>query len=556
MRQQAHWKPWKLEVPWIDHMDENQLQTIPPPDSGEPLAGGEIPVLTIACHPDLSRIGERAALFLLASGKTEPVSRNEPLFQPPDGGDRRAISSPNVSRKPFRLVPSREGGITLFPGDSKSLLELEDDAVDLPRDIENENLSAGAILELNRRVVLLLHMLSPHAQPRLPIHGFVGHSFTMVRVREEIERIADLEMPVLIRGESGTGKELAARAIHSASPRRGKELVCVNLGAIPPNLAAAELFGAQRGAFTGATKDRPGFFRAADGGTLFLDEIGEAPPEVQVMLLRVLETGEIYPVGSQKPYKVDVRVIAATDSDLETRCIDGAFKTPLLHRLSSYELWLPPLRERREDIPRLFLHFADEALRELGDSLRNYLGHREKPWISTKLMTRLLRYSWPGNVRQLRNVVKQLIVSNRGHDRLELSARLEQLFHWSPMHDTQEPENLSDDTAPTNPSTPSPTTGAPVKKRKPGDVTEAELREAMARNKWEPAAAARTLNITRASVYVIMKKFHLPMVEDLTDAGIQETLKNHAGDVDAAAMELCVSARGLRRRLKKIMPEN
>src|SRR5262249_34932398 len=155
----------------------------------------------------------------------------------------------------------------------------------------------------------------------------------------------------------GTGKELVARAIHESGRRRGAVCLSVNMGAIPPSLATSELFGAVRGAYTGAVRDHLGYFQRAHGGTLFLDEIGETPPEVQVMLLRVLEPGEVQRVGSPQTQKVDVRLIAATDADLERALHEGRFRAPLLHRLSGYEIYIPPLRERRDDFGRLLFHF-------------------------------------------------------------------------------------------------------------------------------------------------------------------------------------------------------
>ncbi|HRI66149.1 MAG TPA: sigma-54 factor interaction domain-containing protein, partial [Polyangium sp.] len=164
------------------------------------------------------------------------------------------------------------------------------------------------------------------------------------RVLSDIHNVADLELPVLLRGETGSGKELVAHAIHKASPRRDKPFVAVNLGAIVPSLAVAELFGAEKGAFTGSIKRQVGYFEQAHGGTLFLDEIGEAPVELQVALLRALETGEIQTVGAMQGRKVDVRVIAATDADLEDKVDMGAFRAPLLNRLAAFELWIAPLR--------------------------------------------------------------------------------------------------------------------------------------------------------------------------------------------------------------------
>jgi two-component system nitrogen regulation response regulator GlnG len=230
---------------------------------------------------------------------------------------------------------------------------------------------------------------------------------------------------VLLRGETGTGKELVARALHDHGPRRGGPFVSVNLGAIPRELAAAELFGAQRGAYTGATRDREGFFRAARGGTLFLDEVGEASPEVQAMLLRVLETGEMYPVGGQAKVATDVRILAATDADLDARIREGQFKAPLLHRLAGYEIRLPPLRERREDIGVLFYHFAREELLALGEVHRlSPEDPYSAPWLPASIMGRLLRFAWPGNIRQLRNLTRQLVIGSRGCAQIALDPRL------------------------------------------------------------------------------------------------------------------------------------
>ncbi|HEU4537176.1 MAG TPA: sigma 54-interacting transcriptional regulator, partial [Polyangiaceae bacterium] len=182
------------------------------------------------------------------------------------------------------------------------------------------------------------------------------------------------------------------------------------MGAVPKELAAAELFGAARGAYTGSTHDREGLFRSAQGGTLFLDEVGEAPPEVQVMLLRALETGEVHPVGAKAPVAVDVRLVAATDANLESQIRDGRFKEPLLHRLAGYEIRLPPLRERREDIGPLFYHFARGELEATGEARRLAPADPyEAPWLPAPIAARLVRHPWPGNVRQLRNWARQIV---------------------------------------------------------------------------------------------------------------------------------------------------
>ena len=199
------------------------------------------------------------------------------------------------------------------------------------------------MLLLAGRIVLVLHPMPPAPAREVEGLGLTGDSAAMAQVRADVRRVADLEVAVLLRGETGTGKELVARAIHRRSPRRSRPYLAVNMGAIPPALAAAELFGAARGAFTGADQRRTGYFSQAHGGTLFLDEIGETPPEVQVLLLRALETGEIQPVGAEAPRRVDVRVLAATDADLEAAIAAGRFRAPLLHRLNGYEIRLPAL---------------------------------------------------------------------------------------------------------------------------------------------------------------------------------------------------------------------
>src|SRR6185312_10546599 len=195
----------------------------------------------------------------------------------------------------------------------------------------------GVVLLLADRIALLLHRFQPLFEA-VPRYGLVGESETLLETRRQIRQVADLDVPVLLRGETGTGKELVARAIHQASVRRDRPYLALNMSAIPSSLAASELFGAAKGAFTGADQKKRGYFSRASGGTLFLDEIGEVPPEVQPLLLRALESGEIQPVGAEEIQRVDVRTIAATDSDLEAEIASGRFRAPMLHRLSGYEI--------------------------------------------------------------------------------------------------------------------------------------------------------------------------------------------------------------------------
>ncbi|MFY9824442.1 MAG: sigma-54 factor interaction domain-containing protein, partial [Thermoanaerobaculia bacterium] len=324
-----------------------------------------IPAFTVLAHPDLRRVGERVLLPALSSGRTVPLSRLSPLFAQPGVADARPLADPYLSRRPFLLMPGeRPGSIRLAVESGGGHIELF--GAPAEGEISAAGLERGVAVLLADRVALLLHLL-PSALPREPERfGLIGDSAALVLLCREIRRVSGVATPVLLRGETGTGKELVAMAIHTAGPRRERPYLALNLGAVSPALAAAELFGAARGAYTGADRRRAGYFERANAGTLFLDEIGEAPPEVQVLLLRALESGEIQPVGSEAPLRIDVRIVAATDADLESAAAEGRFRAPLLHRLRGFEIRLPPLRERRDDVGRLLVSFLQQELAALG----------------------------------------------------------------------------------------------------------------------------------------------------------------------------------------------
>jgi DNA-binding NtrC family response regulator len=237
-----------------------------------------------------------------------------------------------------------------------------------------------------------------------PVEGFdgiVGSSPVVNDVLQRVRRVAPTDMPVLITGETGTGKELIARAIHRHSRRALRQFVAINLAAVPETLVAAELFGHERGAFTGADRLRVGRFEAADRGTLFLDEIGELTPDLQVMLLRVLQEGEMERLGGGQTRRVNVRMIAATNRDLQAAMEQGPFREDLFYRLNVFPIHLPPLRDRAEDIPALAECFLRRAAARIG---RNFAG------VQPSSMRRLQAYHWPGNIRQLQNVIGQCAV--------------------------------------------------------------------------------------------------------------------------------------------------
>jgi two-component system, NtrC family, response regulator HupR/HoxA len=230
---------------------------------------------------------------------------------------------------------------------------------------------------------------------------FLGSAPSIQRIRTMIEKVRDSDAPVFILGESGTGKELAARTIHETGRRRGGQFVAVNCGAIPENLLESELFGHARGAFTGATRDKPGLVEEAGGGTFFLDEIGDLPLALQSKLLRVLEEKKIRRVGETRVRPVDVRFISATNKDIEREVARGNFREDLYYRLKIIPIELPPLRERREDLVVLLDHFLDAYSRSQA---------RPRPRFSPLALELLLNYPWPGNVRELQNEIQRCLV--------------------------------------------------------------------------------------------------------------------------------------------------
>jgi transcriptional regulator with GAF, ATPase, and Fis domain len=235
----------------------------------------------------------------------------------------------------------------------------------------------------------------------------VGSSSALRRLMEQIELVARTDATVLIQGESGTGKELIARAIHEKSARAGRPLVRVNCAAVPRELFESEFFGHVRGAFTGAARDRAGRFALADGGTLFLDEVGEIPIELQSKLLRVLQEGQFEPVGDDRTQSADVRIIAATNRSLDNDSTATRFRPDLYYRLSVFPIQMPPLRERREDIPELALHFLASASKRFG---------LPPATLKQRHVQELQAYDWPGNIRELQNVVERAVITSQGRD--------------------------------------------------------------------------------------------------------------------------------------------
>jgi two-component system nitrogen regulation response regulator GlnG len=516
----------------------------------------QLPALTILYHPDPDRVGESLPLKGLTAGESVPVSRFEPWFGHPEAFGRngepflRPLADRYVSRSPFWLSAADEpGAVRIDPGEGRIPLAADGVPLSGSRDVSAADLRRGIVLELSNRVILLLH-LTTVAQPLPPDpFGLVGASEDMARLRASIRSVADLDVPVLLRGETGTGKELVAQAIHRAGGRHGGPFVSVNVGAIPASLAASELFGAARGAFTGSVREQPGYFQRADGGTLFLDEIGEAPAEVQVMLLRVLETGEIQRIGGQEPQRVSVRLIAATDADLEEAVREERFREPLLHRLSGYEISVAPLRQRREDFGRLFFHFLREELRALGQEKRLVSDEEGGPlWLAASIVARLARHPWPGNVRQLRNVARELAIGSRAFDTAQVGPQTERLLQEVASKPAPAPgPPPGPQPEPSRQKTPAGTY------RSPSEITRDELLEALRANRWELKGAAGSLGISRPSLYLLLEKYpEIRTARDLSRAEILECQQVCGDDLDAMADHLEVSRKGLQQKMKEI----
>jgi len=502
--------------------------------SGTTKAGDRPQVqLTLLHHPDPARVGDRA----IVPPNGVALSRTGPDFERAGGGEPWPIADSFVSRSPIHIA----GNVIRRPAEAATLT-VDGTPLEGERVISAEALSRGVVLELGGRVVLLLHVVPAHERIR-EHHGLLGESAAIHALRRTIAQVAPTPVPVLLRGETGSGKELVAQALHSASSRSDGPCLSVNLAAVASTVAASELFGHAKGAFTGATGDHAGFFARADGGTLFLDEIGEAPIEVQVMLLRTLETGVVRPVGGRDEVKVDVRLVTATDADLARAADEGRFRPALLHRLAGYEIHLPPLRARKDDLGILLLGFLREELARLGVPDKLGSGDPKNPWLPAAVVGRLARYDWPGNVRQLRNVARHIAISGRDADVVPLDQGLERL--------------LTMVTAPT-PSGPGAATPAAAltekeSRRRPSDVTEEELMTALKKNRFRLEPTAVDLRITRPSLYMLIdKSTRLRKAKDIPRDELLRLNDELNGDVDAMAEKLEVSSRGLYLRLREL----
>jgi DNA-binding NtrC family response regulator len=332
-----------------------------------------------------------------------------------------------------------------------------------------------------------LSMLSAREARKWNVSGLVGRSRALTGLLREIERLQGFgRAGVLLVGESGTGKELVARALHTGSPRAAAPFIPVNCVAVPGELMESMFFGHMKGAFTGATADRKGFFELANGGTLFLDEIGDMPAALQAKLLRVLEDGRVTPLGATSERQVDVRIIAATNAHLEARIAAGSFRQDLYFRLARTSVRVPPLRERQEDIPLLVAHFIGHFSTEMG---------MRPPSITSAALALLANHTFPGNVRELRNLIESSLIASGGREITPSHLRF--------LSSTPAPETP----ALATPATQSPATAASPDGHLPLNLEAAErtlIRRAVSQTGGNIAEAARLLGVHRTRIYRVL----------------------------------------------------
>jgi DNA-binding NtrC family response regulator len=366
----------------------------------------------------------------------------------------------------------------------------------IPKPFTPDEVSIVVKKALEKRSLLLENIyLRQELREKYGFHNIVGKSKKMQEIYRIIAKVAMTDSTVLIYGQSGTGKELIARAVHFNSPRREKPFVPVDCAVLSENLLESELFGHIRGSFTGAVTTKPGLFEVADGGTLFLDEIGNISLAIQAKLLRVLQEREFTPVGGTKAKKVDIRLIAATNKELEKMIHDGSFREDLYYRLNIVPITLPLLKDRQEDIPLLASHFLKKYAEEMGKAIKGF---------TPEAMKRLMRYPWPGNVRELENVVERSVVMIDDE-----MVRPEHLI----LPRTQEKEEPAEVQAP-HTSDELKEVKKHLREKAVEDVERAFVVSALERNKWNVTRAAEEVGMLRPNFQALMKKYNLRVRED------------------------------------------
>lgn len=500
----------------------------PAPGAIEPLEQW-VPVLTLVAHPETLRLGQRARLTSILVRRPVRLSRSRLEFSNGYDPSGRPLLDTSVSRTELIFSAGGEPG-SLVVDPNGTTLRVDGSLVREPVRLSQQRLVAGVQLGLSSRVGLLLR-LQPDCIVSRHDPALIGDSPPMSLLRRSIERAAASKANVLILGESGVGKELVAAAVHRWSPRGLRPLVAVNMATVTDSTAASQLFGHQRGAFTGAESSNSGVFELANGGTLFLDEIADATPAVQAMLLRAIESSRIVPLGSTREREVDVRFIAATEVDVLGTVRQTGFRPALAQRLAGIVLRVPALRDRADDIPRLLVHF----LSVLDSSRKDYwlsgaMSDRQAR-LPAEFMFQLLSHSFPGNVRELRNIGQQLLTLGHVPSLLKVGTEVP-------------PASRAAGEAQSVPR---------VRTRKRTAIpAEEALHRALAESDWSPARAARLLEVPNSTLHYWMKQKGIARrASEIPENELRSVAQRERGDIEAMSRVLCVSERALRLRLAR-----
>jgi two-component system response regulator HydG len=425
-----------------------------------------------------------------------------------------------VVRKAKQCCPESEVVVITGYGDVKTAVEAikQGAAHYLLKPIDLAELRAMVDKAAERlRLAKANRELKRQLEEKFGFEGLIGNSPRMHDVIARLKTVAPTDATVLIQGETGTGKELVARAIHANSPRRHKPFVAMNCTALNENLLEDELFGHEPGAFTGAERLRKGRFEHAHGGTLFLDEVGDMPPALQAKLLRVLENQEVFRIGSNEPIKVNVRLLSATNRDLDKAVAEGAFRQDLYFRLKVVTVRLPPLRDRRQDLPLLAAHFLKELNGRHGKQVTG---------IAEPLRKRMAAYDWPGNVRELRNAIESMVVQDA-----DGVLNLDDLQEGDGLRPPQASDNHA--------ASPAGLVGRPLT-----EVERYYIEQTLQLTNNNREEAAKLLGIGERTLYRVIQEWRL-------QDRVRQALAEAGGDVEAAAKLLGMKGPALQRKLKK-----
>jgi len=489
------------------------------------------PGLQVAYHPDPHMVGARLRFLNFGDRAEVRVSRLEGSFRQRHWEQGRPLNVSRLSRSPLTFIPQGRDDVRLTFDPARCEVDLAGSTIQPDTVFTRRELADGLLLFVNRSVGLVLQLMGKPRAMDEDDYGLIGESLVLDELRRQLGLAMASRDAILLLGASGTGKELVARAIHQGGGDSEHPFIGVNMATIPSELAASELFGHEKGAFSGAKTAKVGLFRQARSGTLFLDEVGDASFAVQTALLRALETREVRPVGATGTLKVDCRFIAATDVDIHG---SEEFKSALVSRLG-IELALPPLLKRRDDIPILFHYFLEEALGS--ESYADLLVPGEKePWLPAWVIDVLFRYAWPRNVRELRNVSREIafLSGTRPFQPGPMLLRIRDAVHGSVGAGVESPEKKSTEGGRTyNP---------------PSSVDEDTLRRVLREKSFGISAAARELGLSQQSMYRALDEHGILYARQLSREQFIAHFLEHDRNIRAMSEALEVSERALKLR--------